>query len=394
MSGNIGDSTPPGSDGPPLAKFAPAGYSLKLHDLELVKTLGAGSFARVVLVRTRNLEFKHPCVKPGALMAMKIIKKSVLPTEGVGNVGLLRYGEMVDNERNVLTRLPWHPFIAGHIAAFEDPLNLYHLLELLPCGNLRAHLKRYAPFDRELACFYFANVVSGLQFLHAHNIAHRDIKPENILLQQDGYVCIADFGHAAVYEVGKTVKARIGTPWYTAPEVIARARADAVDLPYTMDWWALGITLYEMVSGTLPFRVCNNGRPFDGSDPDDHNMPELFRLIETTGIVWCKEVIWYEHCIDIICGLLRKDPRHRLSATKFERSLLDHPWLANVNWKMMRTHTYDAPYLPLEPHHEHKWQTWYRPTQAEIPGLPIANVPPHKLYSDCFLPSPTYRIGT
>lgn len=151
-----------------------------------------------------------------------------------------------DVERSMLSELPWDPFVNGIIQTFHDSINLYLMLEFVPCGTLRSLIQKRAPFDPATALFYFANIVCALQYLEVYGIIHRDIKPENLLVGAEGYLCLADFGSAAkVFEKGGWIAH--GTTAYMAPEVVASA-GQSERIWSGIDWWSSGCVLYEMIT--------------------------------------------------------------------------------------------------------------------------------------------------
>jgi protein kinase X len=161
-----------------------------------------------------------------------------------------------------LSALPWSPWVNGVVGAFKDELNLYLMLEFIPSGCFYDVIQTRGPFDAATARFYFANIVSGLYFLHGEGIIHRDLKPANILVRPDGYLAIADFGYARLDEIDNgpiTEWLMIGTPLYMAPEVLCYQHMTG----YGVDWWAAGVTLYEMLTKrTVSIIESHTMRPF------------------------------------------------------------------------------------------------------------------------------------
>jgi serine/threonine protein kinase len=150
------------------------------------------------------------------------------------------------NERLHLTSLPWSPWVAGIIDAFHDSQNFYTLLELVPCGNLNSFLYQNGCLTAMQACFYFSNILCALRFLHNHHIVHRDLKPGNILIGEDGYLVLGDFGCSKSQFEDKGWEFG-GTPLYMAPEMI---RCEPKCGP-AVDWWAAGCILYQMLTGNM-----------------------------------------------------------------------------------------------------------------------------------------------
>ena len=172
--------------------------NVKLSDLELKKTLGNGSFGRVILVKDKETQKYY---------ALKVLEKK--------NVVKSRQIEHTLNEKKIISCVNF-PFIASFVASFKDNSNLYILLEFVPGGEMFKHLVRTNRFSENLSKFYCSQVVLAIEYLHSLDIIHRDLKPENTLIGQDGYIKISDFGFA------KYVKTRTytlcGTPEYLAPE--------------------------------------------------------------------------------------------------------------------------------------------------------------------------------
>ncbi|KAI0064735.1 kinase-like protein [Artomyces pyxidatus] len=346
----------------------------RLDELEVVKTLGAGSAARVMLVRTTAREDSRPLEKPGALFAMKVFKKRALRRE------LMYWEEHAERAR--LSETPWHPFIAGLLDVFADEKNVYEMLEFLPCGNLRVHLQRIGGrMDGPTATFYYANIVLGLQFLHGLGIIHRDLKPDNIILGGNGYLAITDFGHAKLDSASKDDSEwqALGTPYYMAPEIVTTGMP-ARYRTFGVDWWASGVILYELVTGEFPF---DN---YDEDGPNDETVvEELFEQIRYADVPWPAEIPLGRQLQSIIERLLRKEPERRLHGDN--GTLVKHPWLANVDWVRMGRQLYKAPYVPQAHRHETNWHTWRMPTEDEIPGLPITDVPVMQQFDDRFFES-------
>lgn len=235
---------------PPTRKF-------KLSDFTLVRTLGTGTFARVCLVRpasdTSPLEPSHSSddseasqSKQPEVYALKILRKT--------EVIKLKQIDHVRHERAILAQVAGHPFITNLLASFSDHDSLYMLLDYVPGGELFSYLRKLRRFDERVARFYGAEIVLVLEYLHEAQggVAYRDLKPENLLLDADGHIKLVDFGFAKRLghdgENPVETYTLCGTPEYLAPEVIHnKGHTTAVD------WWALGILLYEFLTGYPPF---------------------------------------------------------------------------------------------------------------------------------------------
>ncbi|KPI42618.1 cAMP-dependent protein kinase catalytic subunit PRKX [Cyphellophora attinorum] len=225
---------------PQTQKLGVSSPHLSIHDFELMRTLGTGTFARV--------------------FALKVLKKV--------DVIKLKQVEHVRNERNVLAAVAGHPFITTLITSFSDATSLYMLLDYTPGGEIFSYLRRARRFPFATVQFYAAEITLILAYLHdVQHVAYRDLKPENILLDAEGHLKLVDFGFAKYLppapeqsadsngattpgpEHGAGVTYTLcGTPEYLAPEVIRNSGHGTA-----VDWWALGILVYEMLIGQPPF---------------------------------------------------------------------------------------------------------------------------------------------
>jgi len=201
-----------------------------LLNLDLLETLGTGTFGRVRLVKSLEDERYY---------ALKVMKKA--------RVAKLRQLEHIQNEVKILSRVRC-AFITELFAVFQDDNNLYLLLEFVPGGELFSHLRRQEKFSFTVYQFYAAELVAGIQCLHELNVMYRDVKPENILIHSDGHIRLTDFGFAKILDTTDRTFTLCGTPEYLAPEII-----QGVGHGTSVDWWAIGILIFEMSAGFPPF---------------------------------------------------------------------------------------------------------------------------------------------
>ena len=205
-----------------------SGESMKTSDFEFLRTLGTGTFGRVFLVKDKRSQ---------KYLAMKVLKKV--------EIVRLKQVEHVTSERNILIQLRF-PFIVSLYGTFQDNRNLYMLMDYVQGGELFSHLRRAGRFPDDLARFIAVEVVLTFEYLHMRDIVYRDLKPENILLDRTGHVILTDFGFAK--RLQDRTWTLCGTPEYLAPEIIqSKGHGKAVD------WWALGVLIYEMLAGYPPF---------------------------------------------------------------------------------------------------------------------------------------------
>lgn len=205
-----------------------------------------GTFARVCLVRPAGANTPLDQQQKPEVYALKILRKT--------EVVRLKQIDHVRHERAVLADVVGHPFITNLLASFSDADSLYMLLDYVPGGELFSYLRKFRRFAEPAARFYAAEIVLVLEYLHEQQggVAYRDLKPENLLLDQDGHIKLVDFGFAKRlgYKDSRPVETYTlcGTPEYLAPEVIHnKGHTTAVD------WWALGILIYEFLTGYPPF---------------------------------------------------------------------------------------------------------------------------------------------
>ncbi|KAI8074190.1 camp-dependent protein kinase 2 [Gongronella butleri] len=279
---------------------------LKLGDFHMLRTLGTGSFGRVHLVQSRvNVRY----------YAIKVLKKT--------EVVRLKQVEHTNNEKHILESVA-HPFLVNMWGTFQDTVNLYMVMDYVPGGELFSILRRSQRFPDHVAKFYAAEVVLALEYLHSKDIIYRDLKPENLLLDAQGHIKITDFGFAKhVPDITWTL---CGTPDYLAPEVIqSRGYGKAVD------WWSLGILIFEMLAGHPPF--------FD----DDHL--KLYEKILAGRIKWPS--YFDPHAKDLLKRLLTSDLSKRYGNLRNGAAdVKNHPWFEGVDFNRLLARQQRPPYVP------------------------------------------------
>ena len=197
----------------------------------LIRLIGKGTFGKVYLVY---------CQKNKKYYAMKSIRKDyVLDNNSLQSLQI---------EKLILLQVK-HPFIISLEFVFSNAARVYFVMPFIQGGEIFTHLTKVKRFSEDRTRFYAAQIALALRYLHKSKIIYRDLKPENILIGLDGYIRLADFGLAKINsnEIGES-NSFVGTPEYISPEMIMGSGHD-----YTLDWWALGVIIYELIVGIPPF---------------------------------------------------------------------------------------------------------------------------------------------
>ena len=220
-----------------------------------------------------------------------------------------------------------NPFIVKMEFVFQNNLRVYFVMEYVPGGELFQYMKQMRRFSQKQTVFYSAQIALALQHLHQSEIMYRDLKPENILVGKDGYLKLSDFGLAKLAQESNSF---CGTPEYISPEILLGTGHD-----HTSDWWALGILIYEMLTGIPPFY--------------DKNRNKMFLNIERGKIRWPDHekhgISVSEEAQDLITKLLDRDRTKRLGANGGEE-VLAHPFFSSVNLNDLIDKKIKAPFLP------------------------------------------------
>ncbi|CAL9229147.1 unnamed protein product [Arabidopsis halleri] len=282
------------------------------HDFEFGKIYGVGSYSKVVRAKKKE---------SGTVYALKIMDKRFITKENKTSY--------VKLERIVLDQLE-HPGIIKLYFTFQDTSSLYMALESCEGGELFDQITRKGRLSEDEARFYTAEVVDALEYIHSMGLIHRDIKPENLLLTSDGHIKIADFGSVKPMQDSQiTVLPNaasddkactfVGTAAYVPPEVLNSSPATVGN-----DLWALGCTLYQMLSGTSPFKDASEWLIFQRIIARDIKFPNHFS----------------EEARDLIDRLLDTDPSRRPGAgSEGYAALKKHPFFNGVDWKNLRSQT-------------------------------------------------------
>lgn len=209
---------------------------------EIVKTLGTGTFGRVMLVKIEESKCDSSVdphnVRGGyKYFSIKSMRKKMLYK--------LKQLDHIMNEKCLQSAFVF-PFLIECKDSFKNNSNVFLQMDYLPGGEMFTHLRKNRRFNENLSKFYASQVILAFEYLHGLTILYRDLKPENILMSYDGYIKIADFGFAK--QVKNRTWTMCGTPEYLAPEIVLNKGYNS-----SVDWWALGVLVYEMCAGCPPF---------------------------------------------------------------------------------------------------------------------------------------------
>ncbi|XP_040854928.1 serine/threonine-protein kinase N2 isoform X3 [Ochotona curzoniae] len=286
-------------------------FQFNLQDFRCCAVLGRGHFGKVLLA-----EYKHT----NEMFAIKALKKGdIVARDEVDSLMCeKRIFETVNSVR--------HPFLVNLFACFQTKEHVCFVMEYAAGGDLMMHIHTDV-FSEPRAVFYAACVVLGLQYLHEHKIVYRDLKLDNLLLDTEGFVKIADFGLCKEgMGYGDRTSTFCGTPEFLAPEVLT-------ETSYTraVDWWGLGVLIYEMLVGESPFPGDDEEEVFDSIVNDEVRYP---RFLST-------------EAISIMRRLLRRNPERRLGAgEKDAEDVKKHPFFRLIDWNALMDKKVKPPFVP------------------------------------------------
>nr|AML76503.1 putative LOV domain-containing protein [Curio rowleyanus] len=323
-----------------IQKITAFGEIVGLDHFKPIRPLGSGDTGSVHLVELKGT---------GELFAMKAMDKTVMLNRNKVHRACI--------EREIIALLD-HPFLPTLYTSFQTPTHVCLITDFCPGGELFALLDKQPLklFKEESARFYAAEVVIGLEYLHCLGIIYRDLKPENILLQTDGHVVLSDFDLSfrtqckpQVIKHPQTKRRRsrsqppptfvaepstqsnsfVGTEEYIAPEIITGAGHSSA-----IDWWAVGILLYEMLYGRTPFRGKNRQKTFANILQKDLTFPSSIPVSLAAR--------------QLIHALLNRDPATRLGSEGGSNAIKEHSFFRGINWPLIRCMSPPSLDAPLE----------------------------------------------
>ncbi|XP_022226103.2 microtubule-associated serine/threonine-protein kinase 1 [Drosophila obscura] len=286
------------------------------NDFDIAKLISNGAYGAVYLVKHKTTRQRF---------AMKKINKN--------NLILRNQVEQVFAERDILSFAD-NPFVVSMYCSFETKKHLCLVMEYVEGGDCGTLLKNIGPLPADMARFYFAETVLAVEYLHSYGIVHRDLKPDNLLITALGHIKLTDFGLSKMglmslatnlYEGYIDSETRqfsdkqvYGTPEYIAPEVILR---QGYGKP--VDWWSMGIILYEFLIGCVPFF--------------GETAEELFAHTVNDDIEWPDSEDWpvQSEAKDIITQLLQQNPRERLGTQTGAMEMKEHVYFLGMDWNSL-----------------------------------------------------------
>ena len=279
---------------------------ITLEDFDIKQTVGTGSFGRVKLIFNQ---------KENKYFALKILKKL--------EIIKLKQVDHILSEISILNIIE-HPFLVKMVGMTQNERCLYIVLEYVQGGELFTYLRTVQSLKNVAAVFFGGQIVCMFEYLHLKNIIYRDLKPENLLIDSKGYLKLTDFGFAKVIE-GRTYTL-CGTPEYLAPEILLQKGHGK-----PVDWWCLGILIYEMLVGIDPF--------------SDEEPMAVYQNILKGKLKFPSN--FDKDAKSLVKHLLTADLGKRYGNLK--NGVIDikeHRWFNNFDWKKLVEKSLNAPYIP------------------------------------------------
>lgn len=292
---------------------AKKGEEVCLEDFSCKKIVGQGSFGKVFLVEKKDTH---------KLYAMKSLRKDVIMEND--------QVESTKLEKEILLKAD-HPFFVKMAYIFQTDQKIYFVMNFVRGGELFTHLQNEKRFTEDRAKFYAAQIISAIGHLHDQKIIYRDIKPENILMGEDGYLNLADFGLAKEMKNRDFTTSFCGTPEYLAPEII-----QSKGHHHAVDWWSIGILVYEMIVGFPPFYHSNQQTMYELIEKYPVRFPDPVK----------HKIPMSDEVKDLISKLLEKDPKDRIGTEGGHEEISSHPWFEGFDFEKLKKKELDAPLIP------------------------------------------------
>jgi len=297
-------------------------WKVSIDDFNLLTIIGRGSYAKVV-------QAEHKQTKQ--IYAVKIIKKEMFTDD--------EEIDWVQTEKSVFETATNHPFLVGLHSCFQTDSRLFFVIEFIPGGDLMYHMQRQRKLPEDHARFYSAEIILALHFLHSKSIIYRDLKLDNVLIDADGHIKLTDYGMCKEnIGPGVTTQTFCGTPNYIAPEIL---RGESYG--FSVDWWALGVLMYEMMAGRSPFNI-SAAEENDQNTEDilfQHILEKPIRIPRTLSV----------KAASVLKAFMNKDPKERLGCKDdLEEALEDMKnnsfFKGAIDWELLALKQIMPPYNP------------------------------------------------
>ena len=283
--------------------------SVMLKDLVLVKLLGKGMFGNVFLAHNPKTKMSY---------ALKTVHRSIIKECNIFKNLCL--------ERRILMQID-HPFVVKLVKTFKDSDRIYFLMELVQGIDLFDVMRQVDQINESIAAFYIACLALIFEHLHERNIIYRDLKPENVMVDEEGYTKLIDFGTANI--INERTYTVVGTAHYMAPEVIK-----GTGYGLEADYWSLGVILYELVMNSVPFGE---------GETDPYKIYSL--VLESKLQLPPNANI---QCKGLIEKLLNKNPALRGNI----ESLKKNEWFIGIDWDQLLSKQVKPPFIPKVSRHK------------------------------------------
>ncbi|KAJ8026220.1 Serine/threonine-protein kinase 32B [Holothuria leucospilota] len=283
---------------------------------QILRAIGKGSFGKVCIVQKRDTK---------KMFAMKYMNKMMcIKKDAVRNV--LR-------EQEILQQLE-HPFLVNLWFTFQDEEDMFMVVDLLLGGDLRYHIQQGVKFDAERIKLYMCEIALALDYLQMECIIHRDIKPDNILLDEEGHVHITDFNIATILKDGTLATSMSGTKPYMAPEIFQTDQDEHRGYDFAVDWWSMGVCVYEMLRGKRPYDIHSTS-----------SVNDIQHIHSTTTVHYPSS--WNASLVSVLKHLLVLDPHKR--TTNLNR-FSQHSFVSDVDWDAVMEMKSKPSFVPPKDH--------------------------------------------
>ncbi|KAF8560994.1 hypothetical protein P879_09164 [Paragonimus westermani] len=291
-----------------------------LQDFKLLKVIGRGSYAKV---------FQVEHIPTRRIYAMKVIKKeTILDEEDI---------EWVQTEKHVFECATNHPFLVGLHSCFQTESRLFFVIEFVNGGDLMFYMQRNLRLPEDYARFYSAEICLALNFLHERGIIYRDLKLDNVLMDSEGHIKLTDYGMCKEGISADVMTSTFcGTPNYIAPEILKSENYN-----FSVDWWALGVLMFEMLAGRSPWEGIGQS-----ANPDQNTEDYLFQVVLTRPIRFPRSIS--VRATNILRAFLTKNPTERLGCLPDSNfaDIMNHPFFRPIDWVALEQKQVAPPYRP------------------------------------------------